>query len=128
MLLDSIIWFLGSKPNTCDEIGCTRNIASPSVFDLYRAPFSKKLKLYKNGKISFEDLRTESDLTDFQRMQVVCTLQNQSYINSDEIKKFLSQLSYPRFIWRIYKSTLLTCGTHLKKANTMFQLWVALLV
>lgn len=87
-----------NKPRKCEFFKyCTRNIASPSVFDLYRAPFSKKLKLYQNGKISFEDLRTESELTEFQHMQVECTLQNQSYINHDEINSFLSQLSYPLY-------------------------------
>lgn len=35
---------------------CTKHLPKPSVFDLYRLNFSKKIEYYNRGIISFEDL------------------------------------------------------------------------
>ena len=45
----------------------------PTVFDLYRMNFSKKLEHYHTGRITFDALRAEN-LNDKQQMQVECTL------------------------------------------------------
>lgn len=68
----------------------------PSVFDLYRMPFGKKLEHYHAGRISFEDLR-QADLNDKQQMQVECTLNQTEHIDKEGIREFLSQLSYPLY-------------------------------
>lgn len=79
---------------------CTKqkNIASPSVFDLYGTGvrFSKKLKLYNEGKVSFEDLSKEG-LPDGASIQINCTLNNTEVLNRGEIRKFLNGLTYPLY-------------------------------
>lgn len=68
----------------------------PTVFDLYRMNFKKKLEHYYAGRISFEDVRGEK-LSDKQQMQVECTLNQTEQINVDGIREFLSGLSYPLY-------------------------------
>ena len=75
---------------------CSRHLPTPSVFDLYRMNFGKKVAMYHAGQMAFEDLRG-CLLTDKQQMQVACTLQQQSYINKNGIKEFLNTLSYPLY-------------------------------
>jgi len=68
----------------------------PTVFDLYRMNFSKKLEHYHAGRISFEDVRQET-LSDKQQMQVECTLGNTEHIDVAGIRAFLDNLSYPLY-------------------------------
>ena len=68
----------------------------PTVFDLYRMPFGKKLEHYHEGRILFEDVR-QADLNDKQQMQVECTLNQTEHIDKEGIREFLSQLSYPLY-------------------------------
>lgn len=75
---------------------CSRHLPSPSVFDLYRMNFSKKIQLYNAGQIAYEDIDTTL-LTDKQQMQVTCTLNSEAYINKNGIKQFLDTLSYPMY-------------------------------
>ena len=89
------------KPYTCAFLDyCKRQHGvpedEPTVFDLYRMNFSKKLEHYHAGRITFDALRSEK-LNDKQQMQVECTLNNTEYINPDGIRKFLDTLSYPLY-------------------------------
>jgi hypothetical protein len=68
----------------------------PTVFDLYRMNFSKKLEHYHAGRILFNDVREEA-LSDKQQMQVECTLNNMEHIDKDGIREFLTGLSYPLY-------------------------------
>ena len=68
----------------------------PTVFDLYRMNFSKKLEHYHAGRITFDALRAEK-LNDKQQMQVECTLNNTEYINPEGIRGFLNTLTYPLY-------------------------------
>ena len=68
----------------------------PTVFDLYRMNFSKKLEHYHAGRILFNDVRDE-ELSDKQQMQVECTLNNTEHIDKDGIREFLSDLSFPLY-------------------------------
>jgi len=68
----------------------------PTVFDLYRMNFSKKLEHYKAGRITFDDLRGVQ-LSDKQQMQVECTLNQTESIDIKGIQEFLSTLSYPLY-------------------------------
>ena len=68
----------------------------PTVFDLYRANFDVQLKHYRAGRIRFEDLLNEK-LTDAQRRQVECTLQQKELINPNGIRAFLNKLSFPLY-------------------------------
>ena len=81
---------------------CTRELPQPSVFDVYGGTFSskgpdrffmpQKLKYYRKGKCSFEDLKDE-DLGHIQRLQV----ERRTYIDREGIKRFLNTLSYPLY-------------------------------
>ena len=81
---------------------CSRHLPKPSVFNVYGGKgrggfsFSKKLKRYYEGKVTFEDLRNE-DLGPIQNMQIECTLEDKGHINPEGIKAFLDKLSYPLY-------------------------------
>lgn len=68
----------------------------PTVFDLYRANFNAQLKHYHDGRIRFADLLNEK-LTDAQRRQVECTLQQKELIDPDGIRAFLNKLTFPLY-------------------------------
>lgn len=75
---------------------CTKNIPKPSVLDLYRMNWQKKIRHYYAGKVSFEDVRAIK-LTDIQQMQVECTLNRTAHIDKVGIKSFLDTLKYPLY-------------------------------
>jgi len=85
---------------------CTRNLPKPTVFDVYggtitskkgdRFYFPEKLRLYKEGKMSFADIQDEP-LGNIQRLQVDCTLNCTEHIDRDGIRTFLDTLSYPLY-------------------------------
>ena len=68
----------------------------PTVFDLYRMNFSKKLEHYHAGCILFNDVRNVK-LNDKQQMQVECTLNQTEHIDKEGIRKFLDKLTYPLY-------------------------------
>lgn len=76
---------------------CSRHIPYPSVFDLYRLNFSKKIDLYKKGKIKFEDLILEETITNEKQIrQMSFHLKEQgTHIDKAGISEFLDTLSYP---------------------------------
>ena len=76
---------------------CAKEIPTPSVFDLYRMNFSKKIDYYKKGKIRYEDLINEPKITnDKQLRQMSFYLKEQgTYIVKAGIGAFLDTLSYP---------------------------------
>ena len=68
----------------------------PTVFDLYRMNWAKKLEHYHAGRLLFKDVREEG-LSDKQQMQVECTLNHTEHIDKNGIREFLSGLSYPLY-------------------------------
>ena len=91
------IWEGCKKPYDCSFYKyCSRHLPSPSVFDLYRMRFSDKLKYYRQGVVTFEDVKNEK-LTPVRRIQVDSTLNNLPNIDKDVIKEFLEELSYPLY-------------------------------
>ena len=95
------LWENCHKPYDCafwDYCKRLHGIAEnePTVFDLYRANFDVQLKHYRAGHIKFEDLLNEK-LTDAQRLQVECTLQQKGHIDPDGIRDFLKKLSFPLY-------------------------------
>ena len=68
----------------------------PTVFDLYRMNFAKKLEHYHAGRILFKDVREEK-LSEKQQMQVECTLNHTEQIDVKGIRDFLDGLSYPLY-------------------------------
>ena len=77
-------------------------VPTPSVFDVYGGSFkskkedcfyiAQKLKLYHEGKMSFEDIKNEP-LGHVQRLQV----EGKPYIDKKGIREFLDTLSYPLY-------------------------------
>ena len=78
---------------------CAHDLPVPSVFDLYRTAFGKKLDYYKRGLISYADLRFEPSITKhIHRMQIDHALTEQEdEIDRESIRGFLSNLSYPLY-------------------------------
>ena len=76
---------------------CSRNLPSPSVFDLYRIPFKKALEHYHDGVVSFEDVQS-CRLSDKQVMQVAGHLTGKEHIDKKGIRDFLDQnIRYPLY-------------------------------
>lgn len=103
---------LASKDEPAKEIGlhcadpyecacwqyCTRELPSPSVFDIYRLNFNKKIGYYRQGIVSFRDLWKYADLNEIQRRQISFALEEQgTYCNKEGVKAFLNTLSYPLY-------------------------------
>ena len=93
------------KPYGCAFWGyCKRQhgVPSPSVFDVYGGKgkggftFKKKLDCYRQGLVSFEDLRS-TDIGPIQNMQIEAILMEKEFINPEGIRKFLNKLTYPLY-------------------------------
>lgn len=78
---------------------CTRHIPKPSVFDLYRMPFKKKLDCYKHGLSQYEDLILTSGITNEKQLrQMEYSLSDKgTYLDKEGIRAFLNTLSYPLY-------------------------------
>lgn len=78
---------------------CTKHIPQPSVFDLYRLRFSKKIEYYRKGLIIYEDLiscpkiKNEKQL----RQMEFALCDKGTHIEKDNIRDFLNELSYPLY-------------------------------
>ena len=91
------IWEGCKKPYECAFFEyCSRHLPSPSVFDLYRMQFSKKLEYYRQGRILLEDVKDEK-LTPVRRIQVDSILSDTPHIETEKIKEFLDGLAYPLY-------------------------------
>lgn len=78
---------------------CTRHLPEKSVFNLYRLPFGKKIDLYHDGIIEYKDLLLCDVITNEKQIrQLEFELKDlPPHIEEDNIRDFLSQLSYPLF-------------------------------
>ena len=80
---------------------CTRNLPTPNVFDVgWGAHFDKKLELYYQNKITFEDVLAEGTfITNKQATeQLEFTIHNSKpKIDKENIKEFLDTITYPLY-------------------------------
>ena len=78
---------------------CSKHIPEYSVFNLYSTSFQKKLELYNNGIITFEDLaNTGQYFGPKQNMQISHAVADlPDYIDKNGIQKFLDTLTYPLY-------------------------------
>ena len=91
------IWEGCKKPYDCGFFKyCSRHLPSPSVFDLYRMRFADKLRYYREGLVTFQDIKDEK-MPPVRKIQVDCTLNNASHIDLEGIKAFLDGLTYPLY-------------------------------
>lgn len=78
---------------------CVKDLPKPNVFDVREMHNSTKLKLYKEGKNSFEDLLNE-DINEKYLQQIDFEVNNkEDYINKERINEFMDTLSYPLYFF-----------------------------
>lgn len=79
---------------------CTRELSSPSGFDLYNLPFQKAMDYYHKGVVSFSDFAALPKLNEKQQRQIRHQLFDLAdEINKDGIRDFLSSLHYPIYFF-----------------------------
>lgn len=66
-----------------------------SIFNLAWLKSDKKLELYRQGVLRFNDIKDMDSLSYKQILQVECFQQQSVHIQKDKIKEFLGSLSYP---------------------------------
>lgn len=78
---------------------CSREVPSPSVFDLYRMPFKEKISFYHDGLIEYNNLILCDKIKNKKQIrQMEYTLSDKgTYIDVDNIREFLATLSYPLY-------------------------------
>lgn len=86
-------------PYQCDFKGtCWKHIPDYSVFDISRLKKNKKFNLYNQGILTLDQIDlSASELSANQVLQVNAEVNNESYINNDEISRFIENLNYPLF-------------------------------
>lgn len=78
---------------------CARDLPKPSVFDLYRLPFRKKVEYYRSGQADFPSLlqsRAIRNPTQLRQIRYALTDLG-DYTDPDRIRSFLTKLSYPLY-------------------------------
>lgn len=85
--------------NGCDYFGyCTKHIPSPSPFDVYNLKFEEKCCLHSNGVSFFDIPKVCADLKAAAKLQIeYYNRPDDTYIDKNAIKDFLSNLSYPLY-------------------------------
>lgn len=85
------------NPDTCKYFDhCTKHLPHPNIFKVARLNINTKLQLYKEGKISYPQLREESRLTENQRKQIRMSMDGaKPVVKKKELREFLSSLWYP---------------------------------
>ena len=77
---------------------CTKDVPTPSVFNLYRMAFKRKIGYYLKGCVSYEDLLYEPKINDKQFRQIDYYLNDKgTYVEKENIRDFLDTLSYPLY-------------------------------
>lgn len=76
---------------------CSKHIPNPSVFNLYRMPFKKKIECYKDGNISYEDLQKSGIIGNEKQLRQIQHFleERDTYIEKENIQRFLDTLTYP---------------------------------
>lgn len=84
------------SPFTCDfHSHCWKDIPAQSVFNLYRMSFDKKLSLYQQGIIKYDDITVDVDLSETQLTQVMSSVKEKTFINKAVLNDFIKTVKYP---------------------------------
>lgn len=89
-----------NKPYPCSFWKyCSKHIPNPSVFNLYRMPFKKKLEYYEEGLLTYGDLQRSGKISNEKQLrQIQHFLEDKgTYIEKENIQSFLDTLSYPLY-------------------------------
>ena len=78
---------------------CSSHLPTPSVFDVYKIPFAKKIEYYNDGIITYEDIAGTKEMGHHIRsLQINHSLSDLgTYVDKKGVKKFLSTLSFPLY-------------------------------
>lgn len=78
---------------------CSKHLPEKSVFNIYRLWWSKKIKYYESGWITYPELYENAPkLNEKQQRQVEYGIEDKGdYIEKGEIASFLQKLSYPLY-------------------------------
>lgn len=76
---------------------CSKHIPKPSVFDIYRMQFKKKIEYYRDGLISYEALSQSKQIKNAKQLrQIAFELEDKgTYVERKNIQAFLDTLFYP---------------------------------
>lgn len=86
------------EPYHCDFWNyCTRDIPKPNVFDIKGMNTEEKFKLYKEGKVSFEELKDEDINPKFLEQIDFELNDREPKIEKEAIKEFLDSLKFPLY-------------------------------
>ena len=87
------------NPYQCDfKETCWKHIPDYSVFDISMLKKDKKFYLYNQGILTLDQIDLSiTELSANQVLQVNAEVNNESYINNDEISRFIENLNYPLF-------------------------------
>ena len=89
-----------NKPYPCSFWKyCSRHIPNPSVFNLYRMPFKKKLEYYEEGLLTYEDLQRSNKISNDKQLRQIqhFLVDKGTYVEKENIQSFLDTLSYPTY-------------------------------
>jgi uncharacterized protein DUF2779 len=88
-----------STPYDCDFKGyCWQDIPDYSIFNISRLNARKKFALYNEGIVTFDQLNLETaPLNDNQMMQVKSELEGRTFIDKENINRFIKNLNYPLY-------------------------------
>ena len=78
---------------------CTAHLPVPSVFDVYKIAFTKKIEYYNKGLVTFADIQNTREMENHIRaLQIRHALSDLgTHIDKSGIKSFLETLSFPLF-------------------------------
>jgi len=87
------------NPYDCDFLHyCTKDLIKPNIFDIKGINNELKLKKYNEGKISFDDLKHDEDLSSRCLEQIDFELNNLNpKIDKKAIKDLIDSLKYPLY-------------------------------
>lgn len=86
------------KPHACkylDRCWPKNTKEINSVFNLYRLNLDKKLDLYNQGIMSFEQIKPDTKLTSTQKNQIKANEIKEPIIDKSKIKAFINSVEYP---------------------------------
>ena len=85
-----------TDPYECDfKPYCWQHIPEYSIFDIANLRSNRKFALYYGGTLHLQDIPADFSLSDNMQIQVEAELTGREFINSRNIKKFLSEISEP---------------------------------
>ncbi|WP_419768926.1 DUF2779 domain-containing protein [Arcobacter sp.] len=88
-----------NKPYECDAKNYCwkgqRDIPDYSIFNIFNLGSKKQIELYNNGIIDIADIPEDFDMTTIQKQAIENYKSKASYIDKENIKAFLENLTYP---------------------------------